>query len=42
MTLILFQGGWRELTLDLRELILTQCGRHVEYFKKFDAKLTAL
>ena len=30
------------VTLDLRELILTQCGRHVEYFKKVDAKLTAL
>ena len=35
----LFEGGRRELTLALRELILTRCGR---YFKKFGAKLTAI
>ena len=35
----LFEGGRRELTLDLRELKLTQCGW---YFKKFGAKLTAI
>ena len=48
-TLILFEGGRRELNsrservkTKLKELTQTRCGRHVEYFKKFGIKLTAL
>ena len=45
-TLILFEEGRRELTLDLRELnlvlTLTWCGCHVEYFKEFGANLDTL
>ena len=44
--LILFEGGRRELTLNLRELnlvlTLTWCGCHVEYFKEFGANLDIL
>ena len=43
-TLILSEGGRRELTLDLRELIpvltLTQCGCHIEKFKSLVQTLT--
>ena len=45
-TLILFERGRRELTLDLKELILvltlTRCSCHVEYFKEFGANLDTL
>ena len=45
-TLILFERGRRELTLDLRELILvltlTRCSCHVEYCKEFGANLDTL
>ena len=36
------RGRFEEVNTNLRELVLTQCGCHVEYFKESSAKLAAL
>ena len=36
------RGGLREFNTNLRELVLTRCECHVEYFKKFGAILIAI